>query len=304
MKNRFEGPDGKRLLLDALKDQLIVGGNETLAEEIAALGTVVPVSNGSAIVEQGADDNDIYLILLGAFATIVNGKQVNVRRAGTHVGEMAAIQPTQRRSATVTALEDSILLKLTEPQLAALGEKYPPIYRQFAKELARRLEQRNALVTAAHSKVYVFIMSSVEALHIARAIQNAFDPDPFNVVVWTDGVFRASNYPIESLEAQVDASDFAIAIAQPDDVTKIRGKRRNTPRDNVIFELGFFMGRLGRKRALLLEPRGEEVKLPSDLSGLTTIPYKVEKDPKLLPSALGPACNRVRDIIRDLGPKD
>jgi predicted nucleotide-binding protein len=43
----------------------------------------------------------------------------------------------------------------------------------------------------------------------------------------------------------VDASDFAIAIAQPDDVTKTRGKRKNTPRDNVIFELGFFMGRLG-----------------------------------------------------------
>jgi CRP-like cAMP-binding protein len=183
MKNRFEGPDGKRLLLDALKDQSIVSGNETLAEEIAGLGSFVPVSNGSPIITQGADDNDVYLILLGAFAIIVNGKQVNVRRAGTHLGEMAAIQPTQCRSATVTALEDSILLKLTEPQVAALGEKHPSIFRQFAKELARRLEQRNALVTAAHSKVHVFIMSSVEALQIARAVQNAFEHDPFNVVV-------------------------------------------------------------------------------------------------------------------------
>src|SRR5258706_4468408 len=116
MKNRFEGPDGRRLLLEALKDQLIVGGNETLAEEIATLGAFVPVSKGRAIIEQGADDNDIYLILLGAFAIIVNGRQVNTRRAGTHIGEMAAIQPTQRRSATVTALEDSVLFKLTEPQ--------------------------------------------------------------------------------------------------------------------------------------------------------------------------------------------
>jgi len=53
---------------------------------------------------------------------------------------------------------------------------------------------------------------------------------------------------------------------------------------------------------LLLEPRGEEVKLPSDLSGITTIPYKY--DPKNLAAALGPACNRIRDVINELGPNN
>lgn len=33
------------------------------------------------------------------------------------------------------------------------------------------------------------------------------------------------------------------------------------------------MGRLGRELAILMEPRGEEVSLPTDLSE-TTIPYK------------------------------
>jgi CRP/FNR family cyclic AMP-dependent transcriptional regulator len=70
----------------------------------------------------------------------------------------------------------------------------------------------------------------------------------------------------------------------------------------VIFELGFFMGRLGRHRSLLLEPRGEEVKLPSDLSGITTISYK--HDPGNWAAALGPACNRIRTIIKDLGPNN
>jgi len=62
------------------------------------------------------------------------------------------------------------------------------------------------------------------------------------------------------------------------------------------------MGRLGRHRSLLLEPRGEAVKLPSDLSGITTIPYKY--DPKDLSAVLGPACNRIRDVINELGPNN
>ena len=177
---------------------------------------------------------------------LVNGKRFGTRGPNDHVGEMAAIQPAQRRSATVLASEHSIILKLTEPQLAALGNKYPEIYRAIAKELARRLMQRNLFIAAARDRIRVFIISTVEALDIARAIQNAFDHDPFTVVIWTDGVFRASLYPLESLEREIDQSDFAIAIAQPDDITHSRDTAVRTPRDNVIFELGFFMGRLGR----------------------------------------------------------
>jgi predicted nucleotide-binding protein len=147
----------------------------------------------------------------------------------------------------------------------------------------------------------VFIISSAEAIEIARTIQNAFENDPFTVVVWTDGVFRASHYGIESLERILDQTDVSIAIGEPDDITESRGDRRASPRDNVIFELGFFMGRLGRHRALLVEPRGEEVRLPSDLAGITTITYRYG-DGKDLTRALAPACNRLREIICELGP--
>ncbi len=171
------------------------------------------------------------------------------------------------------------------------------------KELARRLEQRNALITSARDKIRVFVISSAEALALARGIETAFDYDAFDVKVWTDGVFRASWYPIESLERELDQSDFAIAIAQPDDVMHLRGEAVPSPRDNVIFELGFFMGRLGRQRSILLEPRGQEVKLPSDLSGITTITYKYG-DGRDLAAALAPACNRIRDLIKELGPNN
>jgi CRP/FNR family cyclic AMP-dependent transcriptional regulator len=257
MKERFEGKVGHRRLVDALVEQKIIRGDRALAEEIADKAELFHVNEGTNIIAQGGDDNDVYFILAGSFKIIINGRQMATRFSGDHVGEMAAVQPTQRRAATVTAAEDSVICRLPEPALAELGRRYPDLWRNFAKELARRLEQRNAFVTTLRKKIRVFIISSVEALEIARAIQNAFEHDPFSVVIWTDGVFRASQYPIESLENEVDQSDFAIAIAQPDDHTESRGASAHAPRDNVIFELGFFMGRLGRQRALLVEPRGE-----------------------------------------------
>jgi predicted nucleotide-binding protein len=301
MIERFQGESGRQNLIGALRDQKIVAGNEGLAEQIANMGSLLEVTPGTTIIEQGAEDNDVYLIIAGAFDILVNGRKVACRFANDHIGEMAAIQPTQRRSATNTATEKSVLCKLSEPQLSELGRKYPDIWRLIAKELSRRLEQRNAHVTAAHDKIRIFIISSAEALEIARTVQNAFEYD-FTVVVWTDGVFRASWYPIESLERQLDQSDFAIAIAQPDDITQSRGASTPSPRDNVIFELGLFIGRIGRLRSFLIEPRGEEIKLPSDLSGITAIPYKY--DPTDIAAAMGPACNRIRAIIRELGPNN
>jgi predicted nucleotide-binding protein len=261
------------------------------------------VEPGKGIIEQGGADNDVYLILAGSFDIVINGRLIAKRHPNDHVGEMAAIQPSQTRSAGVIASRTSVISRITNTAFLELASSFPDMWRLIARELARRLEQRNALVASTHDKIRVFIISSAEALPIARAIENAFEYDPFNVTVWTDGVFRASWYPVESLEQQLDNSDFAIAIASPDDVVESRGKSATTARDNVVFELGLFIGRLGRKRAFLLEPRGEEVKLPSDLTGITTIPYRPASD-KETPAVLGPACNKMREIILDLGPNN
>ena len=144
-------------------------------------------------------------------------------------------------------------------------------------------------------------MSSVEALPVARALQTAFDRDPYVVIVWENGVFRASIYALEALEEQVDQADFAVVVAAGDDTTISRGSGQRSPRDNVTFELGFFMGRLGRHRTVLLEPRGEDIKLPTDLKGLTALDY-VWRAGADGAADLGPTVNRLRDIFDDLGP--
>lgn len=298
---KFEGDAGRRRFIEAIKEQKFVQGNQSLAELLASSTTPTLIAPGDTIIRQGEHDDSLFMILSGSFDVSANGKLLARRFATDTVGEMAAIQPTQPRSATVAAVEPSWVAQIEESALSQAGQEYPFIWRFFAKELSRRLLQRNSLLPDARDQTRVFIISSAEAIEIGRAVQNAFAHDPFVIKLWTDGVFKISNYAIESLEAELDKSDFAIAIAQPDDLTTTRNVSSPSPRDNVIFELGFFMGRLGRHRAILLEPRGEEVKLPSDLTGIQSVPYRFFPGADLA-ADMAPACNSLREIFRDLGP--
>ena len=133
MKERFAGVEGHRLLVDVLRDNKLVTGNAALAEEIADAGELLDLTEKAVLIEQDRDDNDVYLILSGAFVVLVNGKPVARRTIGDHVGEMAAIQPTQRRSATVMAQEPSVVLRLTEPQFSGLGGRHPEVFRGGAR---------------------------------------------------------------------------------------------------------------------------------------------------------------------------
>lgn len=67
----------------------------------------------------------------------------------------------------------------------------------------------------------------------------------------------------------------AIALLTPDDVAaaaeSFEAQRQFRPRQNVVVEVGWIWGRLGRKRCLLLV-RGN-VEMPSDLSGIDCHPY-------------------------------
>jgi CRP/FNR family cyclic AMP-dependent transcriptional regulator len=116
--------------------------------DILSLGAGRAPANYTAKLEESADDTDMYFILDGVFEVFVRGKRVGQRAAGTQVGEMAAAQPGQRRSASVIALGDAVVPKLQEKDLVLIGEKFPDIWRQIAWELARRLLERNRFIAA------------------------------------------------------------------------------------------------------------------------------------------------------------
>jgi predicted nucleotide-binding protein len=72
----------------------------------------------------------------------------------------------------------------------------------------------------------------------------------------------------DDLGATVDKThDAAVAADNPDAVV---GALESRARQNVIFELGFFFGKLGRKRVCALLAEG--IKGPSDIDGVVYVP--------------------------------
>src|SRR4051812_9202749 len=110
-------------------------------------------------------------------------------------------------------------------------------------------------------KPSLFVGSSSEGLELAGAVQVGLQ-DVAEVTVWNQGFFGLSQGTIESLVNALDRFDFAVLVATPDDLVVRRDEPAMSPRDNILFELGLFMGRLGRSRTYVLaDPNA--VRLPS-----------------------------------------
>ena len=83
---------------------------------------------------------------------------------------------------------------------------------------------------------------------------------------------------IEKLEKYADKAGFAIVLLTPDDIGSLRDEiadeSKLRARQNVVFELGYFMGKLGRERVCPLF-KGE-IEKPSDIDGVVYVPMDGE----------------------------
>ena len=306
MIERFQGDDGMRLLIGELRNQTIVNGSDGLASALVDVAELRELAEGDVLIEQDSEDTDVFFIVTGSFTIQVNGRKVATRKSGTHVGEMALIDSAAVRSATVIAAEKSVVAKVSEPDFTIVANAHPDLWRRISVELCERLRNRNRLIRQPNEIPNVFICSSAENLIYATGIQLGLDHHESQVAVWTDQVFGASRQTMEDLERKVQQSDFAIALCMDEDVVRSRKEQKVAPRDNVIFELGLFMGQLGRERAVIVSPRGVDLKLPSDLFGLTPLSFKLPDDPsneEQLATALGPICTKLKSLITKAGPR-
>lgn len=302
MLERFSGIDNRTLVIRALKDQLSVCDDDEIAETIYERSILEEFSQGTTIIEDSASDNDFFFILSGEASVCVGGREIAVRKAGEHIGEMAVVDPAHPRSASVSAKSIVVTARLAASAFADIADTNPRLWRTIARELAVRLRQRNRFVRPINPEPVLFVGCTAEGLSIGRAIQSALDYDPIVVKVWTDDIFQASSLPIESLEQEISRADFAALVLSPDDKVISRNITSDSPRDNIVLETGLSVGILGHSRTYLVYPRDTEIKIPTDLQGLTPLTYKRNPGQELLP-AIAPACNELRKLITGAGPR-
>ena len=73
--------------------------------------------------------------------------------------------------------------------------------------------------------------------------------------------------------------NFAIVLLSPDDIAYPKdskeGKKKYRARQNVILELGYFLGKLGRNKTMALYKPEENFEMPSDYSGVLFLQFEL-----------------------------
>jgi predicted nucleotide-binding protein len=245
----------------------------------------------------------VYFLIVGSADVHVNGRNVAKRGTGESVGEMALLTPTAQRSATITAAAPTLALRVSEPEMQQIAGTFPQIWRPLARVVAERLRQRERFHRPPNPTPVLFLGSSVEGLAITNEIVRGLKHAPVIARPWsTPGLFSAGGVSIDVLIKEVDASDFAAFVFGPDDKIASRGERYVGPRDNVVFELGLFMGRLERTRTFIIKDQSSDIKIPSDLLGVTPITYII-KAGQTLAESIATVCADLADTVAKLGTR-
>jgi CRP/FNR family cyclic AMP-dependent transcriptional regulator len=317
MLEKFKGNlRAKENLVRALLKQEIVKNDGVIAAKLGKAAKVIRVAKGRALIKQGDSTSDIYFLVHGSVSIQLHGFwNLGTREQGTHVGEMALIDVDKPRSTTVIAREEVIVAKVSEAKFSAIANDHPELWRRISSTLAERLRKRGENLLEPNLKPHIFIGSagSKEALQIVRAIKSCLKKRNFEVAAWTDrNVFKPGKTTIESLLYQMRTADMAIMVATPVDLSARnacaatslpkKGDWVNSMRDNVLFELGLFMGRLGNERAFIVHPKSPKLHIPSDLQGITTLPYESKGISKAnVAKRVTPVCRKICMVLKEKG---
>lgn len=117
---------------------------------LAALGSRRTFANGEQLMRQGEEAATLYLILSGEVTVVREHAALSMPVVlaslgpGEVVGEMGLLDG-DRRSATVTAAEDTVTAEVGADDVARIVAEHPQIYGALVKVLARRLRKTDEL---------------------------------------------------------------------------------------------------------------------------------------------------------------
>lgn len=117
--------------------------SELSADERAALMSGLetqPLKRGDVLVRQGEAADALYIVISGRFSVTLDGRREPLTEIGPEqpIGEIAFLTGGTR-TATVTAMRDSLVLRLGRAEFDSIAAKCPGIWRTLTASLAQRL---------------------------------------------------------------------------------------------------------------------------------------------------------------------
>ena len=114
--------------------------SDNVNDRIARSGTRVEVKQGETVVAQGSKDQEFYIILSGSFSVRHNDIKVKVLEAGEMFGEYGSLDDSVR-NATVTAMSESVLLKVESKNIRKVVESAPIFHFSMREIMLKRAKE-------------------------------------------------------------------------------------------------------------------------------------------------------------------
>lgn len=145
-------------------------------------------------------------------------------------------------------------------------------------------------------KQSIFICSSVKSLPIAGALERKLKED-FETEVWRSDTFHVAEHHIESITEASEKFTFALLVLTPDVQCTDDNKISFLVKDNLIFEMGFFIAVFGRQRTLFVVQKADGFRLPSYVAGINYAQFELHSNPNMLDTCLHAPCAELKSSI-------
>ncbi|MGC2411039.1 MAG: cyclic nucleotide-binding and patatin-like phospholipase domain-containing protein [Methyloceanibacter sp.] len=258
-------------LVEAFRDLPV----EQLAELEQCLVTV-PVARGEVLMRQGDAADALYLVASGRFVVEVDGRRIAEVGNGSPLGEIGFFADGIR-TATVTALRDSIVFKLPRADFVASADRHPAILKPIAVTLARRLAdtlasddqprpshpRTIAVISSAQSAVPEAFrqgltralsrfgqVSAVDSPTLASALPGETSLDSAAVTSWFNKQELRYHYVLYFADAEL--TPFSRKTIRQADQVLIVGDAESAPELNALERFVFDIHPVGARRLLLL----------------------------------------------------
>lgn len=182
-----------------------------------------------------------------------------------------------------------------------------PSYSEFSKitqidvsseicKFMKKIAKSNLARLNMRKKIFIG-SSSNEGVRIAEMVHLNMYRE-YDTTIWNHSVFKLGKSNLESLVQATEDYDYAILILTPDDKVLKKESETFIPRDNILFELGLFIGKLGSENVFMLVPEEVNLSIPSDLDGIVYASYPSNRTDGNLQAAIDVGCIKIKNELK------